>query len=70
MLEEETAIQLTGKRSREELRLSSDVPEQARFVDINLVQIPSQPGRNKLLCARYAHESDGRMIFFEEELSR
>ena len=67
-LEEETAVQLTGKQSREELRNSSDIPEQARFVDINIVHDPNQSGRKKLLCARYAHESDGKIVFFEEEL--
>ena len=68
-LEEETAVQLTGKPSREELRHSSDIPERARFVDINLVEMPSQPCKHMLLCARYAHELDGSIVFFEEELA-
>jgi hypothetical protein len=69
VLEEETAVRLTGKRSREELHLSSDIPEQARFTDINLVRIPDQPWRSKLLCARYAQEENGRIVFFEEYIS-
>jgi hypothetical protein len=42
----------------------------ARFVDINLVQVPGKPHENRILCARYAHENDGAIVFFEESITK
>ena len=68
-LEEDTTIQLTEKRSKEELRIFSDGSEQARLINIGIVRNPSQPRSDKLLCARYAHELDGRIGFFEGDIN-
>lgn len=67
-IEEERALQLTGKTSRDELTRSSDIPEEARFMDINLIRNAGGCGKSKTLCARYAHELDGSIVFFEQDI--
>ena len=44
---------------------TSDIPEHARFADIWIADELDDQGRGRLVCARYRHETDGRIEITE-----
>ncbi|KAI0384426.1 hypothetical protein F5Y04DRAFT_229293 [Hypomontagnella monticulosa] len=56
---------LAGASSAGPIASSAHIPEHARFCDVVLAATP-EPGRGKIVCARYLHESSQEVAVFEK----
>ncbi|KAE9367049.1 hypothetical protein N431DRAFT_82640 [Stipitochalara longipes BDJ] len=46
----------------------SEIPEEARFCDVALA-VTDDPTKGKLICARYCHETDGKLMVWDDYFS-